>query len=413
MISHIFIAFSLGFCVSIFAEKTEINCSAFLYGENDWSMQSSSSHCIEEVQRVRKYCGGTKINFVLTQFWMDHNGNGIINGFATKRGMNIIPIDESNKKTIINGMTKCFEMAINSGFNTIEITPHLDDGMGRNTWRNTLDMNPLKKYDGKYSYYDIMVQPIAIALNTAVKNTHTVHTYMALQGEMNIMLWKYPSEWLRIATAIKKLLPSGAKTGVSVNFNKLCGDICTPQIVKTFKLLSVSNLLHSIDFLGMSSYPKTSIIPKPKEFENSITILANEFKTLGIDLMLLLHNENIELHFSEFGNGGSSCSNIPTHSPIHVVDCPYYGVIGGYNAQTNPWKTLVMNQFITRYYRQLVKWVAGGTGPIYKVKAIYIWNVASWDVTCIYHSDIDKYGGYRVNGVVNALKNWNDHNIVS
>lgn len=399
----------------IVADNVEISCTAFLYGQNDWAMNDTiptTSHCIEEVQRARQYCGGTKINFVVTQFWFDHANAGIPDSFGTKIGWAVVPVNQSNLDILKTGMTNCFAAAVENGFTTIEVTPHIDDGLGRGAWRNTLIMNPLRKYDGVYSYYDIIIKPLVLALDTATSSVPNVKVYMSMQGEMNLMLWLYPMDWLRMAKSVKCMLPAGAKTGVSVNFNKLCGDYCNQNILSKLNLTNVHTLLTSVDFLGMSSYPITSVNPQPAEFQNAILSLSDEFKSLGVDLQSLSQPGGLELHFSEFGNGGAACSGGPAATPQSAVECPYFGVFSDFDPTRNPWATPAMQSFITNWYQQAIKWAAAGTGPTYKIKNVYIWNVASWDVTGIYHTDIDSTGAYRVPGVVTALKNWNDNGVV-
>lgn len=63
----------------------------------------------------------------------------------------------------------------------IAITPHLDDGLEYGGWRNALVFDPLAKYSG-FSYYEVMLKPIAQALNAVIDPTTQV--WFAMQGEM-------------------------------------------------------------------------------------------------------------------------------------------------------------------------------------------------------------------------------------
>jgi hypothetical protein len=402
------------FTIAEASRKVEVSCSAFLYGQNDWEVKQDTSRCIEEVHRIRNNCGGTKINFVITQFWIDELNVGKINSFGTKLGNNVVPVSPNNLRVLTTGMNACFKAAVNLGFTTIEVTPHIDDGMGRGGWRNALVMNPLRKYDGDFSYYDIIIRPVVNAINAVISGVppgKRVHIYMSMQGEMNFMLWKFPTEWHRMMNIIRRSLPTGAKVGISVNFNKLCGlSFCTPDIVSTLNISSIKLLLASIDFLGMSSYPSVSPQPKPTDFQRDVVTLANEFKKLGINLQNLLRAPHKELHFSEFGIGGATCTHQPATSASEAVKCPYYGIFGDYKASTDPWRNVTMRRFISDYYKAAVKWAAMGTGPTFNVSHIYMWNVASWDVTGIYHTDTNAQGSYKVGDVVTTLKKWNDLN---
>ena len=394
--------------------KVEINCSVFLFGENDWIMTGVNSHCIEEVARVRQYCGGSKINFVPTQFFVDTNSDTIPEYFATKSGLEYYTINKTNIANFEKGLVNCFNFATISGFKTIEITPHLDDGTGGSEWRNAVVMNPLARYDGVYSYYDIMINPIVVALSKVYTNNPNINIYLALEGEMNLMLISYPDKWLKMLNVIRCMLPSGSKVGVSVNFNKLCGmNYCDQNKIKQYNIPAIQNLFTSIDFLGMSSYPSINNIQNLQEFQNGVFALSDEFKLFGLDISQFPDN-GIEIHFSEFGIGGSTCAGneFPATNISHITQCPYFGVFGPYSLKTDPWKSSQMKGFQIYYYKQLSRWVSQGTGPTFKVNAIYLWNVASWDVTGIYHESSSVEGSYRNYDVVSLLKSFNDDNVV-
>jgi hypothetical protein len=61
----------------------------------------------------------------------------------------------------------------------LAITPHLDDGLELGGWRNALVFDPLAKYGG-YSYYEIMLKPIASALSAVI--TAQTQVWFAMQG---------------------------------------------------------------------------------------------------------------------------------------------------------------------------------------------------------------------------------------
>jgi hypothetical protein len=61
----------------------------------------------------------------------------------------------------------------------IAVTPHLDDGLEYGGWRNALNFDPLVKHAG-FSYYDVMLRPIAAALNAVISPDTQV--WFALQG---------------------------------------------------------------------------------------------------------------------------------------------------------------------------------------------------------------------------------------
>lgn len=395
--------------------KIELSCSVFLFGENDWLLKKGRNNCIDEVLRVRELCGGTKINFVPTLFFIDRNKDYVPESFATKEGLTYYATNETNILNFVRGMRACFKRAIRENFQVIEITPHLDDGTGGGQWRNTIVMNPLYKYDGTYSYYDIMIKPLTFALKTAMTATQEIPVHFSLQGEMNQMLISHPLKWTRLVKIVRCMLPSGSKVGVSVNFNKLCGfNDCSST--GSYNTTNVQTLFTSIDFLGMSSYPSISSMTElqnPRSFANGLKTLAWEFKVFNIDLTTF-KDKNIALHLSEFGIGGSSCAGngFPAQTGDQALPCPWFGVFGVYNPRTNPWETQEMKSFQDYYYTQLIKWLSNGSDPELPIEAIYIWNVASWDVAGIYKDSTSTLGTYQNPSVVKKIKAYNGQNVI-
>ncbi len=49
-------------------------------------------------------------------------------------------------------------------------------------WRNTLDFKPLEQYGG-YSYYDVLISPVADAISAFQANNSGIKAYLTLQGE--------------------------------------------------------------------------------------------------------------------------------------------------------------------------------------------------------------------------------------
>jgi hypothetical protein len=411
-ISRIYILLCL---ISYATCKIELSCSVFLFGENDWLLKNGTNNCIQEVVRVRDFCGGTKINFVPTLFFVDKNQDSVPEYFATKEGLTYYATNQTNMINFVRGMRACFKRTLQEGFQLIEITPHLDDGTGGGQWRNTIIMNPLAKYDGTYSYYDIMIKPLVYSLKRAMEDTIVKPVNFALQGEMNQMLISYPLKWLKLVKIVRCMLPTNSKVGVSVNFNKLCGfSYCSNQ--HRYSTQSIQKLFTSIDFLGMSSYPSmsnTNELKNLNSFANGLRTLAGEFKVFNIDLTTF-KQRNIALHFSEFGIGGSSCTGngFPARDGNQALPCPWFGIFGVYNPQTNPWETNEMKTFQDYYYQQLIRWISNGSDPILPIEAVYVWNVASWDVAGIYKDSTTINGTYQNPAVIKKIKAYNDDNII-
>lgn len=400
----------LVFVPNVIATASEISCSVFLYGENDWLIANNTNNCVQQVLRVREFCGGKKVNFVPTLFFEDLDDDNIPEYYTTKQGLEYYQVNETNTLNYEQGMIMCFQSAIENGYNVIEITPHLDDGSGQGKWRNIISMNPLKKYSNKTSYYRAMIHPLLHSVNVAVRKTRTTtstQVNFSLQGEMNRMLMDYPLKWLKMANVVRCLLPNDkSKVGVSVNFNRLCGNRdCSPYL-KELKILDIQQMFKGMDFVGMSSYPSMSEIDNVLNFANGVRTLAKEFLIVGVDISKF-PTQGISLHFSEFGIGGASCdgNNFVATTPEKAMLCPWFGVHGPFQRETNPWQSAAMKKFQTYYYQQLSRWVEDGTDKTFPIDAIYIWNVASWDVAGIYKDSSSVNGTYRNEAVVEILKN--------
>lgn len=392
--------------------KTDISCSVFLYGENDWYTHDRSKqiNCIKQVDRVRANCGGSNINFVITQFWFDTNSNMIPEAYATKFGTKYIKTNNTNVKLYRNGMGRCIKHAIRQKFKVLAVTPHLDDGLASGRWRNALVLNPLTKYDGQYSYYDAIIKPVVDAFNGAVGDKKDVQIYFSMQGEMNLMVWKYPREWLKMVNMVRARLPGDAKAGISLNFNKMCGlDPCDPQTISSVvDVKGARVLVENVDFVGISGYSKVTPELATNEFQYAAFVFEKELRMFGIDLRKVISKPGVEFHYSEFGIGGASCSRVVAKTVEEVGKCPYYGIHDQYNASTDPWKNPALRDYVVKYYKQAVRWAAQGTGPEFKVSQIYVWNVASWDVMGIYHYSYSRDGSYKNDEVIKIVKQWND-----
>lgn len=56
----------------------------------------------------------------------------------------------------------------------------------------------------------------------------------------------------------------------------------------------------------------------------------------------------------------------------------------------DPWKSSAVKDFMRRYYDAMLRWLAAGTGPEFKVAGVFNWNLVSWDVQGIHPI---RYGG--------------------
>ncbi|MEW5304148.1 MAG: hypothetical protein WDW36_006780 [Sanguina aurantia] len=187
--------------------------------------------------------GGDRINWFTTHYWLS-NSDGLLIGYLYKDiNGDLVPFNDQAITSFRSGMAHCFQHAVRKGL-SISIVPHLDDGSSTDLietkWRNGIVFDPLQKLNG-YSYADIMLDPLAVALRFSI-NART-KVWMALQGEMSATVLYYPRAYELLARELHGTITTGipgtpasvayddrVKTGVSFNFNKLdAPDAATPD----------------------------------------------------------------------------------------------------------------------------------------------------------------------------------------
>jgi hypothetical protein len=96
-------------------------------------------------------------------------------------------------------LTACVRTAIDLGFTSIMLTPHIDPSSGTG-WRGFVRMNPRVRYSGK-TFWDISLRPIAEAVNDNLgRGTEFL---INVQGEMGTSMFGYAGEFLSIMDAYR------------------------------------------------------------------------------------------------------------------------------------------------------------------------------------------------------------------
>jgi hypothetical protein len=389
------------------AARTQISCSVFLYGSPDWQLTNKTSECVRAVKRVREFCGGSNINFIITQHWIDANKDNIIDGFCifNEKGK----CASVTSKTITefkDGMSACFKEAVKQNFNTLSITPHLDH-YEQKVWRNKQDMNPLIKYDGIHRYWDVMLKPIVNAIKESVPISTRI--LFSMQGEMGYMVIKNPSYWHICAKAIKTLLSQYKKCliGVSYNHSGVCREACNPNSKKYVNITQFTAFTNYLDFMGISNYYRMNASLTLDQYNNGAVGFAKELSFLGVNLAQFISKKTFL--YSEIGVGGAYPNhNIKAKTPQEALDGPYRGMMGPYKVKNDPWLPVHMRDFRRKYYKRMIQWAAKGTGPSYRVDYAFTWNVNSWDIAGIYKNETGAEGVFRDYTIIKYLKNWND-----
>lgn len=137
----------------------------------------------------------------------------------------MVPADASTIQTFKSGLQDCFKAAVDAGFTSIHITPHIDphehtpDGKG--LWRNVVKFDPSTRYGPDqgtaFSYEDVLLKPVAEALNNVVNNKITVE--MAMSAESGLSVWSYPRAYAGLMQRTKARITKAKHVGAGVSFN--------------------------------------------------------------------------------------------------------------------------------------------------------------------------------------------------
>eukprot|EP00878_Enallax_costatus_P016588 GHUV01017406.1.p1 GENE.GHUV01017406.1~~GHUV01017406.1.p1 ORF type:complete len:494 (+),score=70.49 GHUV01017406.1:303-1784(+) len=349
--------------VAMSSQAAGISPSILLMGRFDWQNIPDAngrpwSRCLDMVWRARRLSRGNKINFVPTHHWVPrddgfgvsrfcymHKNPGLPDTVTTNNGMYCSPWNSAVIQEFEDTMTNCLAEAMRQGF-TPYIRPHLDDGLGKGIWRNGLMFSPSYTY-GEFSYKQIMLDPLARALNRALAQASAEKklwprqdltrpvVYMALQGEMSATVMRYTAEWQALIPGLRSTIGSkhaDVKIGIGLNFNALDaveGGTPPPNggligwlvgsrrasqnPIPSIDAAAVNKLVsQDIDFIGISAYaPYTGPGMQLNEFENSAFNVGESLRLLanGVNIASLINSGKLELHYSEFGIGGGDENN--------------------------------------------------------------------------------------------------------
>eukprot|EP01024_Parvocaulis_polyphysoides_P038886 TRINITY_DN3511_c0_g2_i1.p1 TRINITY_DN3511_c0_g2~~TRINITY_DN3511_c0_g2_i1.p1 ORF type:complete len:548 (-),score=70.28 TRINITY_DN3511_c0_g2_i1:1419-2846(-) len=448
-VGYIFALVLLICCSNIvFSYKIEANSNILMVGDWDYRPwgENGQSRCMEMVDRALEF-KVSRIQFVPTQFWVDEDGDKEIDHFCHKYSTSYcVPFNDTWIDYFRDDMKLCFGYAINNGL-SISLSPHLDDGLELGGWRNTIPFDPLQPY-GNYTYADILLYPLADAIAATAKLGTKV--WFGLQGEMGATIMYNPQSYIQLYHELQNRIlsnssidPHNLKIGLGFNFNKLCGcvlmDVVDTEeylekfpeaiapILDQFDLTGLQNAFERFDFVGISGYSTLAPGFETPELQKAIYQFAQELKEFGVDLRGLMSKHGLEFHYSEYGIGGGAGQrgSATGTTQEEVAKTPFFGIFGPYNRQTDPWQMYSSTisparQYMHYYYTQTIKMLGQDiyvnfdtdaenyrTEYVYNVDAVFIWNLASWDVQAIYPDSTTDQGSYRDEYVVQMIK---DHN---
>ena len=430
-----------------------LSSSIFLFGPEDYILHGNSSRCTQMVDRAAKEIN-SRLNFVPTLFWVDKKSSSsrpvtTVSYFSYQRvtqpdgTITCKPASQTDIDTFQHSMQACFARAIEYNM-SLQITPQLNDGTVQAAWQNLLNFDPLLDYE-EFSYMDVMLSPLAHAVNAVVKAKTKV--YFALQGQMGATLFNHPMQYMQAAgtlhhqlhNRVPKHWPEFVQFGISLNFNKLCGCVLTDTqdsatymqqfpaafkgIKHHFDFLLLQELFDRIDFVSISGLAPLSPTFSPGDLQTTVEWFAEELAEFGIDLHERLVDGTLALHWSDVGLGGGSSpkGNIAT-TAAETAEHPSWGFVGQYEQATDPWVLHAINttespvrSFLSLFYNQTTEYLWKQHEFKYQIDAAYLRNYGSWDVQGIYPDSTSGDGSYYYPSVAHVIRhhNWRSQRLTN
>lgn len=364
--------------------------------------------------------GSSRINFVISHYFVDKNRDNVVDYFCLKltSSPECTPATQELVDKWVALFKPCLDYAVGLGFD-IAFTPHLDDGLNNGQWRNAMLINPLQKYGGM-SYAEFVLKPLADVMAATLREKTKV--WFALQGEMSAMVTAFPREHTKLLPYIKQVVlgdhpdwADNVRVGVSTNFNKLCGmEMCQVADGKRLDAAGVRELYSSVDFIGISAYPRYK--GKMTDMEDSTQMFDQELKVFGVDLAKLVNVDKKEFVFNEFGIGGgaSVSGDQPARTVQQASDGPFFGVYGPYTRKLDPWRLFLpvnvlvgTREYLYDWFGAASIWLAKKGGPTWRVDHVFMWNLNSWDLQGIHMESTTKEGSYRDETVYKIIRSHN------
>jgi len=388
---------------------TQVSASVRMFSDADYKF-----NCHMMLNRIRNDLKATTVNFIITKFWIDENQDWTPDYYCVRLGRHpCVKPRENDTAEFITHFAGCLQTADKLGFVKVQITPHLDDGNETAMWRNKLFLDPMQEYDG-LSYQKFHVDPLISAINIAKIKAQI---YFSLQGEMNYGVLKFPANWQALAEGVKNALPPGSKVGLNNNYNDACGADWNQQNCGFIDGGAVAAMYGAMDYVGISAYHGIDL----GFGANDLAVSAQWFsaklaQASGYSLADFLGNGDKEIHYSEFGIGGSSCNpqgqvngGCLTNDPGTIAQYPYWGMGSNYRKEQDPWTDYAQNKAFAQYfYTQAVQFGANEGADGWPVKQIYIWAYGSYDVAAVHPMSTTGYGTWNIPEVVATLAGHNE-----
>lgn len=454
------------------ASPVQLSSSVILFYDSEYEPHYGQpvSQCSLLLQRAVKE-GSKAINIVPTHYWMSAAGGTRVkptdpaaakcnpdNWAETQHVHHFCSIWEWDKdcqpfdgalvRRFTEGFTKCLQEA-RSLFETVLISPHLDDGTNTCHWRNMLVFDPLQRDAHGFSYYDIMLAPIMSAIKAAYAGSagRGKQVWLGLQGEMGATVFAHPRSYALAADRLRQayyyaaagptaslklaiLLNHAYATGV---INRSAGpkpvhpayskvahlDGGLGQLLPLAKwpnsqylaknMAAIRQLfLQKVDIIGISNYASAPVDVQPSHMESAIAKLDAELKALGLPLRPWRARAGKRFIMCEFGLGGGSSEygNVIAPTPAGAGRTPWLGITKTFNKALNPWASQALRDYAQAYIGALLKLLSTG-GITYRVDAAFMWNMVSWDLQGLHPASSNSEGSYAVPAVAAAIRQHN------
>eukprot|EP00878_Enallax_costatus_P001421 GHUV01001571.1.p1 GENE.GHUV01001571.1~~GHUV01001571.1.p1 ORF type:complete len:424 (+),score=133.23 GHUV01001571.1:197-1468(+) len=323
-------------------------------------------------------------------------------------------------------LAKCMKKAVDAG-KGIAVLAHLDN-MQQYTWRNLLQFDPLEKKGG-YSYADVVIAPMANAVNRAIKpGTKVVFT---LNGETGKSVSQYSKQWLQLVPYTKNIIQKNKNlnaadvmVGISLNYNKVYGwidfDSISPAYIsqnfdKEWKeqsnkypmdLPNMKKLYDAVDVIGVSAYPPLYTGFPVDALNTPLKYHEQELSYAGINLKDLIKRGK-KLVISEWGLGGGTQDGSAIAANLSdVAGHPFFGLWYPYSTSKDPWRNSQYNDYRRYLYSQMSKWLKTGAGE-YRLDGVYVWDAGSWDALGVHYATTGSDGSWADSQIVNLVKEHN------
>ena len=450
----------LCFCVAILlacrtsqSKVVELSSSVIMNGPEDYTIHGNTSECTNMVDRAALETN-SRLNFVTTLFWVDRTHNqgtqnptNSISNFCFQRSystdgiVSCKPATQQDVDNFEHGMQACFMRAVQHDM-SIEVSPRLQHSTEQTIPSNVLDLNPLLDYED-FSYMEVMLMPLAHAINNAIDNKTQV--WIALQGQMGTSLFKYPMEYLQAFGTTYYALHAGLPgdwldllhIGVSLNFYNLCGCILTdvanpaeyselfPDAFKavkhTFDFEILHELFNRLDFISVAGLAPLSPEFSPGDLQITLQLFAKELSEFAMGLHHMLSNQGLSLHWVDFGIGGFTIDGQPAVTVAEAAGSSSSGVSGLYSQASDPWRfdsyryETPVRHFLSYFYNNTAEYLWKQHEYQYQVDAAYLYNFGSWDVQAIHPDSTSMEGSYQFESVMTVIRyhNWRSHRLIN